>query len=73
MKVLKGNPVKEKIISDVKNYIDAGKDKVGILLATDDKSAAVYARAQVKMFSKYGIDVDLYSPTKDVKQVTWGN
>jgi len=68
MKVLKGNPVKEKIISDVKNYIDAGKDKVGILLATDDKSAAVYARAQVKMFSKYGIDVDLYSPTKDVKQ-----
>ncbi|NIA22891.1 MAG: hypothetical protein GWP03_01800 [Proteobacteria bacterium] len=68
MIILEGKPVKEKIISEVKDYIDEGKDKVGILLATDNRSAAVYAKSQVKMFTKYGIEADLCNPDGNAKQ-----
>ncbi len=68
MIILEGKPVKEQIIESIKGEIDSGNDKIGILLATDDKSAGVYAKSQIKMFTKYGINVDFFNPGNDVKQ-----
>lgn len=69
MILLKGKYVRDSIIDSVKDYIDVGIDKIGIVLATDDKSAVIYANSQIKMFRKYGIIVDFFNPDPFAKEV----
>ncbi len=68
MILLKGKCVRDSIIDSVKDYIDIGRDKIGIMLATENKSAVVYANSQIKMFKKYGILVDYFNPNTSVKE-----
>jgi len=70
MILLKGRYVRDSIIDSVKDYIDVGSDRIGIVLATDDKSAIVYANSQIKMFRKYGIIVDFFNPDPSVKETS---